>query len=353
MIPLQPPFGVERAVDSPAIESFLTEDSYHARAPYADAMVDTRRTIVQFTSNRADITKDLANRSSCVRILKQPEGYVYMSFFEGDSLAHVRANQPLYLGAVFAVIQSWWQAGRLRTGETRHDFRGWVQTLDWICQNTLGTCPVMDGHRDTQARITTPVLNWLRDIALVVKRQSRLGEWLRTHEIIELIRDDPGVELPGLRDDADLDNEGVHRSVLQACGRRLKKCFQQAEHTVIEGIQVRRRVLKVDRPGGYGGQIDAPEYCFTPAHAPVPSLTNTELKTVKSPTCTEAPDVSDNIETAFENYTTEETEGDVSAFSVGRGSSSQILQWPAVRSEVRGTAPRPDPNRVHPSLVEA
>lgn len=33
------------------------------------------RVIVQLTSNRAEITTDLANRSACVRILKQPENY--------------------------------------------------------------------------------------------------------------------------------------------------------------------------------------------------------------------------------------------------------------------------------------
>ena len=90
-------------IDSPAIESFLTEDSFLARAPHQAAVdIDPRRVILHLTSNRADITIDLANRSSCVRILKQPDGFRFRKYPEGDLLDHVRANQPRYLGAVFS-----------------------------------------------------------------------------------------------------------------------------------------------------------------------------------------------------------------------------------------------------------
>ena len=77
--------------------------------------IDPRRVCVMFTSNKADLTKDLANRCSCVRIMKQPEEYVYRTFSEGDLLARVRAQQPRYLGAVFAVVKAWYAAGKPRT----------------------------------------------------------------------------------------------------------------------------------------------------------------------------------------------------------------------------------------------
>ncbi len=88
--------------------------------------VDPRRVVVQFTSNKADITIDLANRSSCVRILKQPDGYRFREYPEGGILDHVRANQPLYLGAVFAVVKAWHVAGKPHTDTTGHDFRAWA-----------------------------------------------------------------------------------------------------------------------------------------------------------------------------------------------------------------------------------
>jgi len=91
-----------------------------ARAPHLAAVeIDPRRVVLQLTSNKADITTD------CVRILKQPEGYRFRSYGEGDVLDHVRANQPAYLGAVFAIAKVWHAAGRPRTNATGHDFRPW------------------------------------------------------------------------------------------------------------------------------------------------------------------------------------------------------------------------------------
>ncbi|MFC1451856.1 hypothetical protein ACFLSJ_00765 [Verrucomicrobiota bacterium] len=299
--------NIRGQVDSPAIESFLTEDTYMARAPYVDAMVETRRTVVQLTSNRADITGDLANRSSCVRILKRTEGYAYRTFAEGDILGHVRANQPLYLGAVFSVIKAWWTAGRPKTEETRHDFRAWVQSLDWICQNLLGTCPIMDGHRETQVRITTPALNWLRDIALAVKRQGHFGHWLRTHELIELAGDDPSVELPGQKDGVDMEDDAVRRSILQACGRRLKQCFRRGEAVVIDGMRVVRRVVQVERTGSYGGPVDTPEYMFGMVSAPDPHLIRTEPAVDEVATCTDAPEGSTNKDVGEHKENSERT----------------------------------------------
>jgi len=122
--------NVRGAVNSPAIESFMTEDSYQARVPYQPSVeIDPRRVIVQMTSNKADVTIDLANRSSCVRILKQEEGHLFREYPEGNLLQHVQANQPKYLGAVFAIVRAWHAAGKPRTRETRHDFRPWAQTL--------------------------------------------------------------------------------------------------------------------------------------------------------------------------------------------------------------------------------
>ena len=59
-------------IDLPSLESFMTEDVYQARVPYlAGVDIDPKRIVVMMTSNKAEVTTDLANRSSCVRILKQ------------------------------------------------------------------------------------------------------------------------------------------------------------------------------------------------------------------------------------------------------------------------------------------
>jgi len=234
--------NVRGNIDSPAIESFLTEDVYYARIPYQGSVeIDPRRVVVLMTSNRADITVDLANRSCCVNIHKQPEGYQFKQYAEGDIWEHVQADQPLYLGAVFAVVKAWFEAGRPLSNETRHDFRRWARTLDWIVQNVLGAPPLLDGHRETQIRMSNPALNWLRDVALAVRRADQLGKWLRAHALVEIIAGDGRIEIPGLGEGDDLVSEDVRRTVLQAVGRRMSICFGNEGLRNIESITIKRR----------------------------------------------------------------------------------------------------------------
>jgi len=233
--------NVRGALDSPSLESFLTEDTYLARAPHLAAVeIDPRRVILQLTSNKADITPDFANRCSCVRILKQSAGYQFRAYREGDVLDHVRAQQPEYLGAVFAVIRAWHQAGKPKTDETSHDFRPWARTLDWIVQNILGAGPLLDGHRDTQVRMSTPGLNWLRDVALAVRRADALDQWLRTNRILDIMAN-ASVEVPGADEQTDFADDEVRKKALQAIGRRMSKCFEGHNPWVIDGIEIMRQ----------------------------------------------------------------------------------------------------------------
>jgi hypothetical protein len=234
--------NVRGEINSPALESFLTEDSYLARVPHMAAVeVDPRRVIVQFTSNKADITIDLANRSSCVRILKHSEGYHFRRYPEGGILDHVRASQPLYLGAVFAVVRAWHAAGKPHTDTTGHDFRAWAGALDWIVQNIFKAGPLMEGHRETQVRMATPVLNWLRDVALSVRGSGLLDTWLRANDLVEIISGKPDTELPGLPEGAGLTDDEVKKKVLQAVGRRMAQCFGVEGARTMDGIQIERK----------------------------------------------------------------------------------------------------------------
>ncbi len=221
-------------VDSPAIESFLTEDVYQARMPHrADVTVDPRKVVVQMTSNKSEITKDLGNRSCCVRILKQPEDYTFKKYPTGDLLEHIRENQPKYLGAVFAVISEWHKQGQQKTTETRHDFRPWCQTLDWIVQNIFGMAPLMDGHKSALTRMSSPVLSWLREVALVIVRTGRADEFLRVNQIVDLLAD-TDVDLPGLKGSEVLTDENL-KTVWQQTGRKFAKCFSLGGETNLLG----------------------------------------------------------------------------------------------------------------------
>jgi hypothetical protein len=234
--------NVRSAIDSPALESFLTEDTFLARVPHLAAIeVDPRRVIVQLTSNRAEITTDLANRSACVRLLKQPEGYRFRKYPEGGLLEHIRANQPQYLAAVFAVVKAWHAEGKPMTDTSGHDFRAWAGKLDWIVQNVLGASPLLEGHRETQIRMATPVLNWLRDVALAVRNSGRLGLWLRANDLADIVAERAEAQMPGLPEGADFTDEEIKKKVLQALGRRMAQCFGAASVRTIDTFRIERK----------------------------------------------------------------------------------------------------------------
>gem|GEM_PF-1616184 len=251
--------NIRGKIDSPRLESFLTEDTYHARGFHCEADIDPRRVVVMLTSNKADLTTDFSNRCACVRILKQPDGHAFTVYPEGDILEHVRENQSRYLAAVFAVIKAWHAAGKPRTTETRHDFRPWAQTMDWITRNLLNAGPLMDGHRETQARMTNPILNWLRDVALEVIRARQTGVWWRAGEIVDLIAE-TGIETPGLPEHGDVTDPETRKAAQQSTGRRLSLCFRAGDVVTLDGIRIERRET-YDPETRYTVR----EYRFTPA----------------------------------------------------------------------------------------
>jgi hypothetical protein len=246
--------NIRDKTDSPALESILTENSHLARTAYYKIVrVDPSRFIIMMTSNRAEMTPDLAKRSSCVRILKQPVDYQFRKYPEGDLLVHVQANQPLYLGAVFQIVRYWDEAGRPTTGVTGHDFRVWAGIMDWIVQRVFNLAPLLTGHQDAQTRIVNPHITWLRDTALALKRTGLLKKWLRTFEIYDVIMQDQSITLPGYSDGQSLDDEQVHSTVLKAIGRRLSACFAGKNELVVDNLLIRREEIEVTRQGAGGG----------------------------------------------------------------------------------------------------
>ena len=256
--------NVRGKIDSPAIESFVTEDHYTARCAYHENVdIDPRRVCLSMTSNKADLTTDLANRCSCVRILKQAQDYVYARYPEGDILDHVAADQGRYLGAVFAVVRAWHAAGCPRTDERRHDFRAWAQSLDWISRNLLDAGPLLDGHRETQQRMTNPALNWLRDAVLAVIRARQDAKWLRAGDLVDLLAEG-GVEVPGIPEGGDPSDSNNRKSAQQAIGRKLGLCFRSVDTVTIDNMTVVRRVTYSDQ-----FRNDQKEYRFSAAgHTP-------------------------------------------------------------------------------------
>lgn len=195
------------------------------------------------TSNGVETTRDFANRASIVRIRKR-EGVIFHQYPEGDLLAHVRARQPYYLGCVFAVIQSWIAAGCQVTNETRHDFREWATTLDWIVQKIFAVAPLMDGHQSAQERVSNPALTFLRKLALAVVEEGRGGEKLMASQLYE-IADAAELDVPGLKD---ADEDKGKRII----GGIMARLFKDGNRLEVDGFAVQREGVQTERKDGRG-----------------------------------------------------------------------------------------------------
>jgi hypothetical protein len=220
-------------IDSQILESALRGVGVvQVRKAYSQArQVSTNRIIWLLSSNKSEVTRDLANRTIVTRIQKQPIGFKYKQFPEGDLKAHVTRNADLYLSCVLAVVRYWHAQGKPKTEDNRHDFREWCQSLDWIVQNIFHLAPLLDGHKAEQDRISDPGINWLRDMALKIKKDGRLDEKFRPGELADICAEH-AIEIPGCRVGLAPDQ------VLMQTGKNLKRIFRDSQQKLVGGVLV-------------------------------------------------------------------------------------------------------------------
>ncbi|MEZ5275386.1 MAG: hypothetical protein R3F07_03275 [Opitutaceae bacterium] len=236
------------------LEAVVTADGpVAARVPHrGEVMVDSRGVLFQVTSNGFETTRDLANRSTIIRIRK-PKGRRFKEYAEGDLLSHVKGNQAYYLGCVFAVVKAWAGHGRPKTSEVRHDFRGWAQNLDWICQNLLKCGPLMDGHEQAQGRVSNPGLSWLRIVATALTESVDPAKELTATDLFQLC-EERDIQIPGLQSF----DEAQGRKVI---GKIMSRFFKDGEVFVAEGIHV-TRVTKEEYRQEFRKSINVNYYSF-------------------------------------------------------------------------------------------
>jgi hypothetical protein len=151
------------------------------------------------------------------RISKHPGGYKFKTYTEGNILAHIKANQPTYLGAIFSIIKHWYDEGCSRTDENRHDFTEWAQTLDWIVK-LFGLPPLLDGHTEEILRVSDPALTWLRQIGIAVENDDRLDEALSASDIVDVCQAH-SIDFPNKTSTTDL------KELAMLAGRLLGRVF--------------------------------------------------------------------------------------------------------------------------------
>lgn len=254
-------------LDSKYLESFMTGDGAHfnARTAYhPNVTIDPSEYFIYITSNGFEATKDLTNRASIIRIRKR-ENYAYRLLNGRDILALAFTDlQPFLLGAVFRVVEEWVRRGKLRTNDTRHDFREWCQTLDWIVQNIFHSAPLMDGHENAKARAANPHLTFLRALAISLNAHHQYGRWLKASNLADrCIQDD--VEVPGVSGEGQTSEAAAKRIGKIMAG--LFENAQQVDHDTsrvdVDGLIVRRR--KRVGTSDSGNRMQIREYQFSDA----------------------------------------------------------------------------------------
>lgn len=240
-------------IDSQMLESLLTPlGPYGARVPQRpEVLIDPTRYCFGLTSNGAEITRDLANRASVIRIRKRPRDYAYRTWplpwgGEGDVLASIQVRQPEILGSIHAVIRAWHAAGKPSTGERRHDMRVWAGMLDWIVQEVFRSAPLLDGHVEIQERVGDPRQAWARAVAVRAAKQGNMASW--TAARIAEFAVNAGLGVPGAREDAD----GL--VLARRVGVLMGGLFGDQQRVELDGITIERV-----RVAGFG---DDPRYQY-------------------------------------------------------------------------------------------
>jgi hypothetical protein len=232
--------NVRGQIASQLLESAIRgEGKVSVRRAYSrTTLIDTDHVYWMTTSNQAQMTQDLANRSIITRLRKRPFAAPFKEYPEGNLLKHVEVLSDYYLSCIFAVIREWHAHGKCRTQEHRHDFREWSQALDWIIQKIFKLPPLLEGHRAEQLRISSVGLSFLREIALMVQLFDMCNEPLTATELA-FYCDARDIEVPGCRPGADLPD------ISKRIGSVLGPLFRESDSIEVEGFVVSRTVKDV------------------------------------------------------------------------------------------------------------
>ena len=187
------------------------------------------------TSNRAETTEDLANRSIITRIRKRPLNYTFRTYDGLGLLEHVERNKDHYLSCIFAVVRYWVENGKPSNPTCEHDFREWCGAMDWIVQDIFDLPPLLENHREQQERISSPGLSFLREICNAISDADRLEEILTAADIAAEL-EARHIDIPGKARGFEDYNAGA-----AAVGRLLGPVFKNSDEREIEEFRVHRK----------------------------------------------------------------------------------------------------------------
>jgi hypothetical protein len=253
-------------LDSEFIEQTVTNTTglYQIRLPGMKQVEVRAKFILMISSNVAKMSRDLANRSSIIRIVKRIDYE-----FKSDPKAEVESRPGYFLGCVASIVREWVRRGKQRSSGVDHDFRAWAGALDYIVQNIAGLPPLLDGHRDAQVRANDPTLTFLREVALAVDGVGELGTTYSAAKVLELASSH-GIELQGV--ESHPADDDAKATAYRSLGMKLKPVFKKSERITVDQYSIFRIEGTRERDGGKGPVTEI-RYQFTKNAQPDLKLT--------------------------------------------------------------------------------
>jgi hypothetical protein len=180
--------NIRGTIDCPWFEELIKGESdlMPIRTAYrGESQADVSKVLFFITSNSPKATRDLANRCSLIRIMKQPESHKFRH--QGDAAIDqwLRETADYHLSCIYSIVAAWHQGGKPQTSDTRHDFVDWAQPLDWIVRNYFGLPPLLDGLREQLNRMSSRSQSVLRDILVAVEAGGMSGISISSSKILE------------------------------------------------------------------------------------------------------------------------------------------------------------------------
>ncbi len=219
----------QKPFSSPKICSALTETVYTARAAYSkNVQLDPRRRIIMLTSNGIILLKDILNRCCLVMLLKQNDRR-FKEYPEGSQEDHIRANYPVYLGAVFRVIREWHSRGCPQSSiSVSTGFERWWRVMDWLVVNIFQLASVIDGYKEISTRITDPELSWLRNVINAAVEAGKADQALQITELLEVMIE-ARLDLPGCTGVYSIEQltEDKQKTLIMIIGQRVGRLFRK------------------------------------------------------------------------------------------------------------------------------
>lgn len=227
--------NIRGTLDCPWLEELIKGESdlMPVRTAYrGESQANVSKVIFFITSNSPKTTKDLANRCSLIRIMKQPESYKFRHLGDAAIDQWLRETADYHLSCIYSIVAAWHQAGKPQTSDTRHDFVDWAQPLNWIVQNYFGLPPLLDGLREQLNRMSSRSQSVLRDILVAVETCGMNGISLSTSKILEccITRDLEICELPA--DYVHEDSSKADPRLLEI-GKNLGALFKDARRLIL------------------------------------------------------------------------------------------------------------------------